>query len=63
MYTWEISEFLNSNNYCISSIDYLRIFSSKESPQIIRVKYDAFSNSFTAETNDGGFWSFEVYKS
>ena len=62
MYSWEINQLLERNNFFISEKDYKRISNAKDNPQIIEVKYDAFSDLFSISTSDGYFWSFSVKK-
>lgn len=57
MYSWEIDNVIKQNNYLLSVNDYLRITNHNDSPQIVRVKYDAFSNTFEIHTNDDYHWS------
>ena len=60
MYSWEINQLLERNNFFISEKDYKRISNAKDNPQIIEVKYDAFSDSFRISTKDGYLWNFSV---
>ena len=62
MYSWEISKLLLDNNYVISEDDYKKISAINNNPQIIDIKYDAFSDLFSISTSDGYFWSFSVKK-
>lgn len=59
MYSYEIEKILESENYNIPSKMYSRI--CKESPQITRMKYDAFSNSYEIWTIDDYYWKFNVH--
>lgn len=59
MYSYEINGIMKKHNYRIPSNVYLRI--CKTSPQIKRVKYEPFENSFEIWTDDKAYWKFEVY--
>lgn len=58
MYTWEIKQHLEQNNYYIESELYLKIL---ESPQIVHVKYKPFENKYFLATSDGYNVEFTVY--
>lgn len=58
MYTWEIQQYLENNNYYIESKLYLQIV---KSPQINYVKYEPYSNQFHMTTSDGLDVRFTVY--
>lgn len=60
MYSYEIDQILKSQNYIINSVLYLQICNT--SPQITRIKYEAFQDSFTIWTDDGWCWNFKVIK-
>lgn len=59
MYSHEIDQTLKKNNYNISSIDYDNI--CKTSPQITRIKYDAYNDNFYIKTSDDYEFNFKVY--
>ena len=50
MYTWEIENIIQNNQGILDSKTYLEI--CKTSPQITRVKYEAFEDKFYIWTND-----------
>lgn len=50
MYTWEIEKTINENNGILDSKTYLEI--CETSPQINRVKYEAFGDYFRIWTID-----------
>lgn len=58
MYSWEISQILESSNYTISADTYINICST--SPQIIHTHYEAFGDYFEIYTEDMGYWKFKV---
>lgn len=60
MFSWEINQTLESQNYNIDSEAYTDI--CRTSPQITRVKYDPYSKSFEIWTNDNNYWKFSVHK-
>ena len=62
MYSWEIDKIIKSNNGQLSSSVYLEISDINKSPQIDRIKYNAYSNYYSIWTKDGWHWSFQVYK-
>lgn len=59
MYSYEIQQILESNNYNINSETYLNILST--SPQIERVKYNPYGNYFETWASDR-YWKFSVYR-
>ena len=59
MYSWEITEFLKQRNYEISAYEYSIMLDG--STQIVRVKYNAYSNSFDMWDRDGMYWNYKVY--
>lgn len=60
MFSWEISKILLENNYNIGSETYLHICST--SPQLTRIKYDAWSDSFEMWDGENNYWKFKVYR-
>lgn len=59
MYSNEIQQILESNNFSIDSGTYLNICAT--SPQINEIKYSPYSNCFEIWTSDG-YWKFSVYR-
>jgi len=59
MYSYQIQQILESNNYSIDSETYLNICST--SPQIKEIKYNSYENYFEIWANDG-YWKFSVYR-
>ena len=62
MYSWEINQILERNNFVICEEDYKDISNVIENPQIINVRYDTFNDSFRISTKDGYLWDFKVRK-
>ena len=60
IYSYEISQLLAENNYNIDSETYLHICST--SPQLIRIKYDAWSDNFEMLDRENNYWKFKVYR-
>lgn len=60
MYSNEIENILKSYNYNIDSNTYIHICST--SPQIVRVKYNPYSQYFEIWTNNNYYWKFNVYR-
>ena len=60
MFSWEISQILLENNYNIDSETYLYICST--SPQLTRIKYDAWSDSFEMWDGENNYWKLNVYR-
>lgn len=58
MFDWELENFLSSKNYILSSKEYLEI--CDVCPQIQRIRYNAFDDSFLIWTDKNCF-KFEVY--
>ncbi len=59
MYSNEIQQIFESNNYNINSETYINICST--SPQINEIRYSPFGNYFEIWANDG-YWKFSVYR-
>ena len=57
MFSWEIQKILENSNYIVTTDIYHKITSSS---QIKTIKYNPLTNSFSIQTNDGYFWSFQV---
>lgn len=60
MFSWEINQTLESQNYNLDSETYINI--CRTSPQISRVKYDPYLNSYEIWTNDNNYWKFSVHR-
>lgn len=60
MFSWEIQQKLESNNWDIDSTTYIDICHT--SPQIEKVKYNSYENCFEAWSNDGYYWKFTVHR-
>ena len=60
MYSWQINQILERNNFVICEEDYKDISNPIENPQIINVRYDTFNDSFRISTTDGYLWNFKV---
>lgn len=60
MYSYEITQIIETQNYNLDSETYINI--CRTSPQISRVKYDSYSNSYEVWTNDDNYWRFSVYR-
>ena len=60
MYSWQINQILERNNFVICEEDYKDISNPIENPQIINVRYDTFNDSFRISTTDEYLWNFKV---
>ena len=60
MYSWEIDSYLRSRNWELTKCEYLYVSDIKVNPQISKLKYEPFNNSFYMETNDGFNWVFRI---
>ena len=60
MYSYEINQTLEFQNYNIDSESYIDICNT--SPQISRVKYDSYDNKYEIWTNDNYSWKINVYR-
>lgn len=60
-YSFEIDNKLKEKNYNLSSEEYLELFNSSVSSQIVRVIYNPWDKYFSCWTNDGYHWRFTVY--
>ena len=59
MYSWEINNVLASNNYNISSDDYLNIILN--SPQLTQIIFKPYDELFYIKDDVGNEWQFTVY--
>jgi len=59
MYSYEIQQTLESNNYNINSEMYSNICSTSQ--QIKEIKYNPYGNFFEIWASDG-YWKFNVYR-
>lgn len=61
MYTWEIEQIMQQNNYNIDSETYINICLS--SPQINHVEYYSYENCFEININEENKnWKFKVHR-
>lgn len=60
MYSWEIDNYIRSRNWILKKHEYIYISDIKVNPQISKIKYEQFSNSFYMETDDGYNWIFRL---
>ena len=58
MYSYEIDEKLRNNNYVLNADDYINI--CMNSPQISKVTYMSFGNTYEIQTYDGWNWIFTL---
>lgn len=59
MFSWEITQLLESNNYHIDSKTYTDIVQSQ---QINHIKYDPHSTYLEMWDDIGTYWKFTVYR-
>lgn len=60
MYSWEISQILQDNNYNIESNTYIKICIT--SPQITHVKFEPCGQFYEMWDNENNYWKFTVYR-
>ena len=60
MFSWEIDKLLRKSNFCISRDEYREITNVRINTQIVRIKYNPYSDNFLMETNDGYGWKFRI---
>lgn len=60
MYSWEIDNYLRTRDWEVTRYEYLYITDILSNPQIRKIKYDAFNDSFYMETSDGYNWIFRI---
>lgn len=60
MYSWQIAETLEKNDYNIDSETFIKIIN--ESSQIDHSKYTPYGDCFEIWTDDGYYWRFQVYE-
>lgn len=60
MYSWEIDDYLRSRNWELTKNEYIYVSDIKVNPQISRIKFEPFNNSFYMETSDGYNWIFRL---
>lgn len=58
MYSWEIQNKLQKENYILSGDEYLDI--CENSPQISHVKYSGFDDTYEIWTTDDYYWKFRL---
>lgn len=60
MYSDEIAEFLEKENYYISADDYVKVI--RKSPQTDHVLFNPYTDIFSAWTTDGYCFNFQVHR-
>ena len=60
MYSWEIQKLLELRNYVLSVKEYFDLCDN--SPQIVRVTYNPYEDSFLIKTSDNYEFKFKVRK-
>ena len=60
MYSWEINNVIERKSGVISPQEYLQITDIRKNPQISRVKYNPYDDSFFIATTDGFNWTVKV---
>ena len=60
MYSWEMNEMIGRKSGILSPQEYLDITNIKTNPQISRVKYDPYTDSFFIATKDGFSWTIKL---
>ena len=60
MFSWEITQIMESTNFNIDSKTYLHMCST--SPQLIHIKFEPYGQFFEAWSQDGCYWKFTVYR-
>ena len=60
MYSSEIKQFLYEHSNTISREEYKMLTDIQQSPQIKKIKYDAFNNIYEMETADGFYFRIVV---
>ena len=60
MYTYELAQFLQERNFCISNREYIRVVQT--SKQIDHIKYNPYECNFELWTTDGYNARFTVYQ-
>ena len=58
MYSWEIQNKLQKENYILTGEEYIDI--CKNSPHISRIKYNDFGDSYEMWTTDNYYWKFSL---
>ncbi len=62
MYSHEIDNYLRTRNWVLNKDEYFYITDIYKNPQISRVSYNCYDNSFVMYTKDGYIWKFYVKK-
>ena len=60
VYSWEIDNYLRTRDWEVTRYEYLYVTDMLSNPQIRKIKYEPFNNSFYMETADGYNWIFRV---
>lgn len=59
MYSWEITNIMQSHNYIIDSNIYIEILET--SPQLNHIKYDPYGDCIEMWDTESNYWKFKVY--
>ena len=62
MFSWEIQKLLELRQYLLTVQEYIEISDIKKNPQIKRVHYEPFEDSFYIDTDDNYNFKFKVKK-
>lgn len=60
MYSYEIDSMIKGKNGVLSPQEYLNVTDIRQNPQISRVKYDPYTDSFFIATKDGFSWTIKL---
>ena len=59
MYDWELANYLRDKNHNLSASEYIYVCNT--CPQLRQISYDAYSNMFTAISDNNEYFRFKVY--
>lgn len=60
MYSYEIDSMIKGKNGALTPEEYLTVTDIRKNPQISRVKYDPYNDTFYISTQDGFSWTVKV---
>lgn len=60
MYSYEIDSMIKGRNGVLTPEEYLIVTDIRKNPQLSRVKYEPYNDTFFIATNDGFSWTVKV---
>lgn len=60
MYSWELQQYIHDRNYSLAREEILFVTDIRQHPQLVRITYNPWSNSYDMYDRDGNHYNFEV---